>query len=98
LLLTSDLPALDLLLYTGFIEIMRPAYTEIYRPNDQLEVMMLKMVLEREGVNYFITNEHLNSILPLAGLGDMRLMVETSRAQQCVEILRDELHYLQELK
>ena len=77
---------------------MRPAYTEIYRPNDQLEVMMLKMVLEREGIDYFITNEHLNSILPPAGLGDMRLMVETSRAQQCVEILRDELHYLQEPK
>jgi hypothetical protein len=98
LLLTFVLPVLDSLIYTGFFEIMRLAYTEIYRPNDQLEVMMLKMVLEREGVDYLIINEHLNSILPPAGLGDMRLMVETSRAQQCVEILRDELHYLQELK
>ena len=77
---------------------MRPAYTEIYRPNDQLEVMMLKMVLEREGVDYFITNEHFSSILPPSGLGDMRLMVETRRAQQCIELLRDELHYLLEPK
>jgi hypothetical protein len=73
---------------------MRPAYTEIFRPNDQQEVMMLKMIMEREGIDYFITNENMNSLLPPGGLGGMRLMVETSKAQHCIEILRDELHYL----
>ncbi|MGH8752257.1 MAG: putative signal transducing protein [Burkholderiales bacterium] len=73
---------------------MRPAYTEIYQPQDQQEVILLKMIMEREGVAYFITNENLNSVLPLAGLGGMRLMVESAKARHCIEILRDELHFL----
>ena len=75
------------------VETMCPAYTEIYRPNDQLEVMFLKMILEREGIDYYITNENLNSILPpcgLFGLTEMCLMVESGKAQQCIEILRAE--------
>ena len=39
---------------------------------------MIKMILEREGVDYVITNEHLASVLPMfgpIGLSGMRLMV-----------------------
>ena len=59
--------------------------TEIYRPADLQEVAMIKMILEREGVDYVITNEHLASVLPVfgsVGLSSMRLMVEVRRAEE----------------
>lgn len=76
---------------------MKPTYTEVYRPNSPLEVMMIKMTLERDRIDYFIANENLNSIFPpggVFGMGDMRLMVETGRVQDCMRILKEELGYL----
>jgi hypothetical protein len=68
--------------------------TEIYRPADLQELVMIKMILEREGVSYVITNEHLASVLPMfgpVGLSGMRLMVEPRRAGEILELLREEL-------
>jgi replication-associated recombination protein RarA len=68
--------------------------TEIYRPRDLQEVIMLKMLLEREQVAYIITNEHLASMLPMfgpTGLSGMCLLVETGRAEEMRALLRDEL-------
>jgi replication-associated recombination protein RarA len=68
--------------------------TEIYRPRDLQEVIMLKMLLERERVAYVITNEHLSSVLPMfgpTGLAGMCLLVETERAEEMRELLRGEL-------
>jgi hypothetical protein len=68
--------------------------TEIYRPADLQELVMIKMILEREGVGYVITNEHLASVLPMfgpVGLSGMRLMVEPRRAGEILELLREEL-------
>jgi len=67
---------------------------EIYRPADLQEVVMIKMVLEREGVRYVIANEHLASVFPVlgpAGLSSMRLMVEAQRATEVTALLREEL-------
>jgi replication-associated recombination protein RarA len=69
-------------------------FTEIYRPRDLQEVIMLKMLLERERVAYIITNEHLASVLPMfgpTGLSGMCLLVETERAEEMRELLREEL-------
>jgi hypothetical protein len=55
---------------------------------------MIKMILEREGVDYVITNEHLASVLPMfgpIGLAGMRLMVEPGRAAEISTLLREEL-------
>jgi Putative prokaryotic signal transducing protein len=68
--------------------------TEIYRPSDLQELVMIKMILEREGVDYVITNEHLASVLPMfgpVGLSGMRLMVEPGRAAEISTLLREEL-------
>lgn len=68
--------------------------TEIYRPVDLQEVVMIKMLLEREGVHYVIANEHLASVFPVigpAGLSSMRLMVEARRAEEVAAMLREEL-------
>jgi hypothetical protein len=68
--------------------------TEIYRPGDLQELVMIKMILEREGVEYVIANEHLASMLPVfgpVGLSGMRLMVAPERAVEISALLREEL-------
>jgi hypothetical protein len=68
--------------------------TEIYRPADLQELVMIKMILEREGVDYVVTNEHLASVLPVfgsVGLSSMRLMVTARRATEIAAMLREEL-------
>ncbi len=68
--------------------------TEIYRPAAQQELVMIKMILDREGVRYLVANEHLASALPVlgsAGLSGMRLLVEANRASEVAVLLREEL-------
>lgn len=55
---------------------------------------MIKMLLEREGVDYVIANEHLASVLPVlgpVGLSGMRLLVAPERAAEISSLLREEL-------
>lgn len=68
-------------------------FVEVYRPQSQQEVMLLRMVLEREGIGFYITNERMHSVLPIwdTALGDMRLMVEREHAEHCRRMLREEL-------
>lgn len=70
---------------------MEPAFVEIYRPGDQQEVMLIKAALDASGIGYYITNENFNSILPVWGVGDMRLMVERTQARRCIQLLKEEL-------
>jgi hypothetical protein len=75
----------------------RLTYTEIFRPCDMQQVIMIKMALERDGIRYFIANENLNSLLPpigFAGFIDMRLMVESGRTEESLAILRNELNLI----
>lgn len=68
---------------------METSFVEIYRPNDQQEVMLIKMALEGTDIGYYITSENFNSIMPLPGLSDMRLMVDGGQVQECIAILAD---------
>lgn len=70
---------------------MEPAFVEIYRPCDQQEVMLIKATLDASGIGYYITNENFNSILPVWGVGDMRLMVERDQAETCKSLLLEAL-------
>ncbi|HQR52849.1 MAG TPA: DUF2007 domain-containing protein [Burkholderiales bacterium] len=73
---------------------MNAPLTEIYRPADLQEVLIIKMLLEREGVDYVITNEHLASVLPVfgsVGVAGMRLLVAPERAAEIAALLREEL-------
>lgn len=69
------------------------AFVEILRPTSQQEVALVRMVLEREGVEFYILNEGIHSLFHIFDqvLGDMRLMVERGHAERCRRILRDEL-------
>ncbi|MBI2313778.1 MAG: DUF2007 domain-containing protein [Betaproteobacteria bacterium] len=70
---------------------MDTSFVEVYRPGDQQELMVLKPLLDARGIRYYVTNENFNSILPVAGVGEMRLMVEQERVQECLDLLRDAL-------
>ena len=68
-------------------------FIEVYRPRSQQEVVLLKMILQRDDITFYITNEGVNSLFHVQDimLGDMRLMVERCSADHCKAILREEL-------
>lgn len=72
-------------------------FVEVYRPSSQQEVMLLRMVLEREGIDFYIINERLHSLFHAVdtALGDMRLMVERTRVARCRQLLQEELGFMQ---
>ena len=72
-------------------------FVEVYRPRSQQEVMLLRMVLEREGIDFYIINERLHSLFHAVdtALGDMRLMVERARVARCRQLLEEELGFMQ---
>jgi hypothetical protein len=68
-------------------------FVEIYRPVSQQEVIFLRMVLEREAVDFYIVNEGVYGLfhIPDSGLGTMRLMVDSRYADHCRKVLSEEL-------
>jgi hypothetical protein len=70
----------------------QPAFVAVYRPADHFKVAMVKMVLEREGVNYYIENELASlGTLPTSGVLETRVMVQVDRADECKRLLEEEL-------
>ena len=67
------------------------AFVAVYRPANHFKVAMVKMILEREGVNYYIENE-LASLgsLPTSGVLAARVMVQADRADECKRLLKEE--------
>ena len=68
-----------------------PPYVEIYRPQTQQEVVLLRMALEPLGIAFYITNEGVSGLFHIvdSDLGDMRLMVDTDRAEDCLAVLQE---------
>jgi hypothetical protein len=67
----------------------QPAFVAVYRPADQSKLAMAEMILDREGVNYYVENE-------FASLGELpgfqvRVMVQGDRADECKRLLQEEL-------
>jgi hypothetical protein len=70
----------------------QPAFMVVYRPADHFKVAVVKMVLEREGVNYYIENEFASlGSLPTSGVLATRVMVQADRADECKRLLEEEL-------
>lgn len=70
------------------------SFVEIYRPGGQVEILFIKSVLDPAGIYYYINNENFNRIFPAMGsmgVGEMRLMVEKTRAVEALLILKDVL-------
>jgi hypothetical protein len=64
-----------------------PAFVAVYQPADQSKLAMAEMILEREGMNYYVENE--STALP--GVFQVRVMVQADRADECKRLLQEEL-------
>jgi hypothetical protein len=70
----------------------QPAFEAVYWPADHFKVAMVKMVMEREGVNYYIDNELASlGALPMNAAVHPRVMVQADRADECKRLLEEEL-------
>jgi hypothetical protein len=67
----------------------QPAFVAVYQPADQSKLAMAEMILEREGVNYYVENEF-TALGGLPGFQE-RVMVQADRADECKRLLREEL-------
>jgi len=65
---------------------MDDSFVDLYRPTDQQEVMLIRMLLEDTGIEYYIVNENLNRLLPVPA-ADMLLRVERGKARDCAALL-----------
>lgn len=63
----------------------KDTFTCVYQPSDYQQLMMIKMLLERENVNYYIQGE-VDHIVAVP-----RVMVEIDRAEEIKNAVRDEL-------
>jgi hypothetical protein len=65
----------------------------IYNPISSQEVSMIKMIMEREDIPYFIKNERLHGavLFSILGPGKMALFVPEENAEKTIAILREEL-------
>jgi hypothetical protein len=70
----------------------QPAFVAVYRPVDHSKLAMVKMVLEQEGVTYYVENEFASlGALPTSSAFQTRVMVQADRADECRRLLRDDL-------
>ena len=70
----------------------QPAYVAVYRPADHSKLAMVKVVLEQEGVTYYVENEFAPlGTSPTSSAFQTRVMVQADRADECRRLLREEL-------
>jgi len=67
----------------------KSSFVCVYRPADQGQLMMIKMLLEGKNLNYYVEDEESNKYAT-PGI-PMRVMVEMGRAEEIKKALRDEL-------
>jgi hypothetical protein len=70
----------------------QPAFVPVYSPADQSKLMMAEMILDREGVNYYVENE-LGALGSPAVVGALqtRVMVQADRADERRRLLQEKL-------
>jgi len=70
----------------------QPSFVPVYSPPDQSMLMMAKMILEREGVIYYVENDMAALGSPaVVGALETRVMVQADRAEECKRLLQEEL-------
>jgi hypothetical protein len=65
----------------------------VYNPISSQEVSLIKMIMERENIPYFIKNDplHKSVIFSTHGPGNIELYVDERFAEDTVKLLRNEL-------
>lgn len=70
----------------------QPAFTALYRPRRHEELLLIKPILDREGVNYYVLNEEAaRGTFCAIGEQELTVMVDTRQAERCARMLREEL-------
>ncbi len=67
-------------------------YTALYWPRRHDELLLIKPILDREGINYYVLNEF-GALGTYSGIGNeaLTVMVETRQVERCAAILREEV-------
>ena len=68
-------------------------FVSVYTPLNSQEVSIIKMILEREKIPYFIKNDRLHGavLFSIQGPGKMEVLVPEKYAQQTVQLLTEEI-------
>jgi len=68
-------------------------FIPVYNPINSQEVAIIKMILEREDIPYYIKNDRLHGaiLFSIQGPGKMEVFVPEDYAQQTIDILTEEL-------
>ena len=75
------------------------SFVEIWQPSNQQELILLKMIFDRESINYYVNNElgsrlmGAGSFFTPMGAGAMRVFVQSDQAEDARKILREELGF-----
>lgn len=68
-------------------------FISVYTPLNSQEVSIIKMILEREDIQYYIKNDRLHGavIFSIEGPGKMEVFVPEEHAERTSDLLREEL-------
>jgi hypothetical protein len=68
-------------------------FISVYTPISSQEVSIIKMIMEREGIPFYIKNDRLHGavLFSIQGPGKMELFVPEECAQQVIDLLGEEL-------
>ena len=67
----------------------------VYKPINSQEVALIKMIMEREGITYFIKNDPIHKVVlfSIQGPGNIELYVDESHAEATIKLLKEELEH-----
>ncbi len=74
-------------------------YTNLYSPKNEIELSLIKSILNSEGINYFVRNDNFGSLEvgPHIGLYNAKMIeVQDDQYEQAKELLADYLDKTQE--
>ena len=68
-------------------------YVFVYTPINSQEVALIRMIMEREDIPYFIKNDpvHKTVLFSIRGPGEIQLYVAEEFAEETTKLLREEL-------
>jgi len=71
------------------------AFVQLCQPSDQIELGMIKGLLDDEGITYYVNNENINALgsFPNIGAATMTLMIEENKLELARDLLIHQLGY-----
>ena len=75
------------------IHLDKENFVSVYHPINSQEVAIIKMILEREGIPFYVKNDRLHGavLFAIQGPGKMELFVPDKYAQSVLDLINHEL-------